>query len=343
MQNKRTIFIIAGLLLLAGLAIISLQFGAYKFQGNLWDVLVEVVIGKPASNPTDSYVFFSIRLPRIVMSILVGSALAVSGTALQGMFKNPLATPNLIGVTAGASLFAAITIVLGSYLKSFIPDALHFFLLSIMAFLGAIITMIFVYRISTTKRKTNVVIMLLAGVAITALSGAITGFLTYLTDEEELRDLIFWTLGSLGGSSWLKVGILAVVILLAYSLLLNKGKALNAMMLGEQDATHLGVPVEKIKKQIIVLTALLVGTCVAFTGTIGFVGLIIPYILRLIFSSNYYIILPLSAIGGGVLLLIADTLSRVIVAPTEMPIGVLTAFLGTPIFIAILIRHKKLL
>src|SRR5699024_6521507 len=199
----------------------------------------------------------------------------------------------------------------------------------------------FVYRMSTTRGKTNVVIMLLAGVAISALAGAVTGFLTYLTEEQELRDLTFWTLGSLGGATWLKNAILAVVIAFSYLFLINKGKALNAMMLGEQDAAHLGISVEKIKKSIIILTALMVGTCVAFAGAIGFVGLIVPYILRLMFKSNYDIILPLSAVVGSILLLCADTVSRTIVAPSEMPIGVLTAFLGAPIFIAILVRYKR--
>src|SRR5699024_3072334 len=133
---------------------------------------------------------------------------------------------------------------------------------------------------------------------------------TYLTDDEQLRDLTFWTLGSLGGATWLKNAILAVIIGFSYVFLIHKGKALNAMMLGEKDAGHLGIPVEKIKKQIIILTALMVGTCVAFSGAIGFVGLIIPYILRLVFKSNYHVILPLSAVLGSILLLAADTFSR---------------------------------
>jgi iron complex transport system permease protein len=173
------------------------------------------------------------------------------------------------------------------------------------------------------------------------MAGATTGFLIYLSKEEQLRDLTFWNLGSLGGATWTKNAILAVVILIAFFFLITKGKALNAMMLGERDAQHLGIPVEKIKKRIVVLTALMVGTCVAFSGTIGFVGLIVPYILRLIFKSNYHIILPMSAIFGSILLLSADTISRTIAAPSEIPIGILTAFMGAPIFIIILIRSKK--
>lgn len=341
MQNKLGAYIIGGSIVLSLLALISLNIGVYKFETSIIEMIKDKILGINNIDSGDWYVFSEIRLPRVIMAMLIGSALAVSGAAMQGMFKNPLATPSLIGVTSGASLFAAIAIVLGSFIKLILPDFLHELIISLMAFLGAILTMVFVYRISTTQRKTNVVIMLLASVAISAMAGAITGFLIYLTDEEELRSLTFWTLGSLGGATWIKNLILALIIGFSYLFLLNKGKALNAMMLGEQDAAHLGISVEKVKKQIIILTALMVGTCVAFAGTIGFVGLIIPYILRLLFSSNYHIILPLSAVSGAVLLLFADTFSRTIVAPSEMPIGIVTAFLGAPVFIAILIRYKK--
>ncbi|MGB3452451.1 MAG: iron ABC transporter permease [Moheibacter sp.] len=344
MQNKLGAYIIFGLTALVILGLMSLTMGVYKFENDsFFGMVKDGFLGSENSDPGDWYVFSEIRLPRVVMAILIGSALAVSGAAMQGMFKNPLATPSLIGVTSGASLFAAIAIVLGSFIRQILPEFLHSLLISLMAFIGAILTMVFVYRMSTVQRKTNVVIMLLAGVAISAMAGAITGFLIYLTDDEELRNLTFWTLGSLAGASWQKNLILALVIGVSYIFLINKGKALNAMMLGEQDAAHLGIPVEKVKKQIVIFTALMVGACVAFAGTIGFVGLIIPYILRLIFKSNYHIILPLSAVAGSILLLCADTFSRTIVAPSEMPIGVITAFLGAPVFIAILIRFKKAL
>lgn len=340
MKNSLPLYITLAVILLLLCAIFSLMLGVYDFSDNsIWKVLT----GSDSVSSSESYVLYKIRLPRIVMAILIGSALAVSGTCIQGMFKNPLATPSLIGVTSGASLFAALSIVLGSSIRPYLPEVIQYSLISIMAFLGAILTMIFVYRVSTSQKKTNVMIMLLAGVAISALAGAITGFLTYLTNDEQLRDLTFWTLGSLGGATWIKNAMLAAVIMVCYFFLINKGKSLNALMLGEQDAAHLGVPVERIKKQIIILTALLVGTSVSFAGAIGFVGLIVPYILRLIFKSNYHIILPLSAVVGSILLLSADTISRTIVAPSEMPIGVLTAFLGAPIFMAILIRFKKMI
>jgi iron complex transport system permease protein len=333
---------ISGILLLVALAVTSLYMGVYVFEKHSLAELIQGLITNDDSiSESDRFVMMDLRLPRLVMAVLIGSALAVSGTCLQGMFKNPLATPDLIGITSGASLFAAVAIVLGSFLKPYIPEAFHFSFLSIMAFIGALLTMVLVYRISTSGGKTNVVIMLLTGVAITALGFAITGFLIYISKEEQLRDLTFWNLGSLAGATWTKNTILAVIVTVSYFFLINKGKALNAMMLGERDAQHLGIPVERIKKQIVVLTALMVGTSVAFAGTIGFIGLIVPYILRLIFKSNYHIILPMSAIFGGVLLLTADTISRTIAPPSEIPIGILTAFMGAPIFIAILIRSRN--
>lgn len=342
MPNKLSIHLITSILLLIFLAIGALFMGVYDFGGKSpVTVLGEVITGSPNVSLSEKYVIWDVRMARIAMAILIGSILAVAGTSMQGMFKNPLATPDLIGITAGATLMAAITIVLGSHFREYLPDFLQYSLLSIAAFIGALLTTLLVYKISTTQGKTNVVIMLLSGVAISALGFASTGFLIYLSKDEQLRDLTFWNLGSLGGATWGKNGILLIVMVLSYSVLIHKGKALNAMMLGEKDAEHLGINVEKIKKQIVVLVALMIGACVAFSGTIGFVGLIVPYILRLIFKSNYQIILPLSAVMGSILLLIADTFSRTIVAPSEIPIGVLTAFMGAPVFIAILIRFKK--
>lgn len=342
MQNRLSIYLLFSLLLLALLAVVSLYMGVYVFEKQTIAETISGIFNNDGTvSDSDRFVIIDIRLPRIVMGILIGSALSVSGTCLQGMFRNPLATPDLLGITAGASLFAAITIVLGAYIKPYIPEVFHFSLLSIMAFIGALITMMLVYRMSTIDGKTNIVVMLLTGVAITALGFAVMGLLIYLSKEEELRDLTFWNLGSLGGATWTKNGILAIVIIVCYSFLINKGKALNAMMLGEKDAEHLGIPVERIKKQIVILTSLMIGCCVAFAGTISFVGLIVPYILRLIFRSNYHIILPLSAVWGSLLLLTADTISRTIAPPSEIPIGILTAFMGAPIFIIILIRSRK--
>lgn len=304
-------------------------------------VLVKFLRGDPDLELSDKYVIWDVRAARIIMAIFIGSMLAVSGTSLQGLFKNPLATGEAIGLTSGATLLAAVAIVLGGYFKQYLPEMVQFSLTGFSAFIGALLAMMLVYRISTSAGKTNVVMMLLSGVAITSIGFSVTGFLIYLSKDEQLRDLTFWNMGSLAAATWTKNIVLAVVMVVSYFVLLPKGKALNAMMLGERDAQHLGINVERLKKQIVIIASLMVGTSVAFSGTIGFVGLIVPYILRLLFKSDYTFILPLSAVLGSILLLIADTISRSIVAPSELPIGILTSLIGGPIFIAILIKFKK--
>ncbi len=329
-------------ILLVILAVWSLNTGVYDFGGkSAFEVLGKVMKGDSTLSLSDKYVVWEVRAARIIMAILIGSMLSVSGTSLQGLFRNPLATGDLIGLTAGATLMAAITIVLGGYFREYLPEVVQFSLVGIAAFIGSLLAMLLVYRISTSGGKTNVVMMLLTGVAISAIGFSIVGFLIYISKDEQLRDLTFWNMGSLAAATWTKNIILTVILILSYSILLRKGKALNAMMLGEKDAQHLGINVEKLKKQIVIIVSLMVGSCVAFSGTIGFVGLIVPYILRLLFKSNYNYILPLSAILGSVLLLSADTISRSIVQPSELPIGILTAMMGAPIFIAILMKFKK--
>ncbi|MDH6253157.1 iron complex transport system permease protein [Chryseobacterium sp. H1D6B] len=341
-QSKLYFYFTLSAVLLVIIAVMALNTGVYDFNGvSPFTVFWQFVKGDQSLSLSDKYVIWDVRAARIVMAVLVGSMLAVSGTSLQGLFKNPLATGESIGLTSGATLLAAIAIVLGGHFREYLPEFVQFSLVGIAAFLGALLAMMLVYRISTSAGKTNVVMMLLSGVAITSIGFSITGFLIYISKDDQLRDLTFWNMGSLAAATWTKNSVLAVVILISYIVLLPKGKALNAMMLGEKDAQHLGINVERLKKQIVVITALMVGTCVAFSGTIGFVGLIVPYILRLLFKSNYTYILPLSAICGSVLLLIADTFSRSIVAPSELPIGILTSLIGGPIFIAILIKFKK--
>lgn len=341
-QSKLYLYITLTTILLFIIAVWSLNIGVYDFGGkSAFEVLGKVITGDTSLSLSDKYVAWDVRAARIVMAIIIGSMLSVSGTSLQGLFRNPLATGDLIGLTAGATLMAAITIVLGGYFRDYLPEAVQFSLVGIAAFIGSLLAMLLVYRISTSGGKTNVVMMLLTGVAISAIGFSITGFLIYISKDEQLRDLTFWNMGSLAAATWTKNIILTVILIISYSILLPKGKALNAMMLGEKDAQHLGINVEKLKKQIVIIVSLMVGSCVAFSGTIGFVGLIVPYILRLLFKSNYNFILPLSAIFGSILLLTADTISRSIVEPSELPIGILTAMMGAPIFIAILLKFKK--
>lgn len=339
MRKKIAVYKVLFYLLLILALVAALYLGAYDFNQSLIEIITTYL--KIGEHTPDSFVLIELRIPRILMAILTGAALAISGASLQGLFKNPLASPDLIGITSGAVLFAALTIVFGSAVMHLLSPFFRYALLSIMAFIGALLTMIFVYRMATSKGKTHILVLLLSGVAISALTGAVTGFLTYLSTEEELRNLTFWSLGSLAGANWWKVALVFIVVSVGSVLLLRKGKVLNALMLGENEAMHLGFNIEKTKRQIIVIVALMVGSVVAFNGTIGFIGLVVPYILRFVFGSNYHILLPLSMLLGAVILLVADTISRTIVIPAELPIGILTAIMGAPVFISILINYKR--
>lgn len=293
-------------------------------------------------NSTQEAILWVIRLPRIVLAVLVGSALGISGASIQGIFRNPLAAPDLIGISGGAALFAAGMIVFRHSLSPIIPSWLGAFMLPFAAFIGGIVATVFVYRISSSNGKTNVATMLLAGIAINAISGAGIGYLIFIANDNQLRDITFWSLGSLSGAVWSSVLIVAPFILLAIILLPRLSGSLNAMLLGEDEAKNLGVNTERVKRWIIILVALAVGTSVAVTGIIAFVGLVVPHLLRLMMGPDHRFLLPGSAMLGACLLLASDLVARTVVAPMELPIGIITASIGAPFFLWLLLRNKKL-
>ncbi|MBN9445158.1 MAG: iron chelate uptake ABC transporter family permease subunit [Bosea sp.] len=288
----------------------------------------------------DALVVLNIRLPRVLLGLLVGAGLAVSGALMQGLFRNPLADPGLVGVSAGAGLAAAATIVLGDRFLAGTLMKLPFAALPFGAFCGGLVSTLVLYLIATREGRTSVATMLLAGVALGALSGALTGLLAYLSDDRQLRDLTFWSLGSLGGASWSKLSAVAPIILpllLAMPLL---ARGLNGLMLGEAEAYHLGIPVQRIKALAILLVALAVGASVASAGLIGFIGIVVPHLIRLSVGPDHRLLLPLSALGGAILLVAADIVARLIVAPAELPIGIVTAAIGAPFFLWLLLRRS---
>ncbi|NKB77670.1 MAG: iron chelate uptake ABC transporter family permease subunit [Gammaproteobacteria bacterium] len=282
-----------------------------------------------------------IRIPRLILAIIVGGGLAITGTVLQALFRNPMADPGLLGVSSGAAFGAAATIVFG---VSFFAQAFAVFgnwLLILVAFAGSFISLSVVYRLATFNRRTDIPTMLLAGVAVNAITGAMIGLLSYIASDTQLRDLIFWSLGSLGITDWWKLGATALIATPACFALLFHARALNANLLGESEARHLGFDVEKIKKRLIILVALVVSVVVAVSGVIGFVGLVVPHLLRLVVGPDHRLLLPASALAGAILLIMADIIARTIVAPAEIPIGIITAVLGGPFFLGLLIRHKR--
>lgn len=286
-------------------------------------------------------ILINIRLPRVVLAVLVGAALAISGASMQGLFRNPLADPGLIGVSSGAALATALAMVVVSSLAIPIIESLGSALIPMAAFAGGTFATILVYRLSTSNGKTDVATMLLAGIAINAMAGALIGFMIFLADDNQLRDLTFWTLGSLGGAMWSSVLIVLPFLLAAILFLPRLSKGLNTIMLGESEAKHLGVRVERLKKIIIVFVGLAVGAAVSVSGMIGFVGLVVPHILRLWIGPDHRFLMPGSAILGGLLLLGSDLAARTIVSPAELPIGVITASIGAPFFLWLLLRNRQ--
>ncbi|TAM09886.1 MAG: iron ABC transporter permease [Nevskiaceae bacterium] len=321
--------------LAASVAIIALCTGAAQLSPTqVWTALVPAHDTGTGPNPA---IVTVIRLPRLLLALLVGAVLAVSGAAMQGLFRNPLADPGLIGVSAGAALGAVCVIVLGSHLP-WLAGALS---IPLAAALGGLAATLIVYRLGRGLAGTDVATLLLAGIAINAIAGAGTGLLTYFADDRELRSLTFWLMGSLGGASWSQLAVVAPFLLLALVGLCTLGRPLNAFLLGEDVASHLGYPVERIKILTIVLCAVGVGAAVAVTGAIGFVGLVVPHLLRLSVGANHRLLLPASALLGAAGLTLADTASRTVVAPAELPIGILTALFGGPFFIYLLTRRRR--
>jgi iron complex transport system permease protein len=286
-------------------------------------------------------VLLAIRLPRAVAGILVGGALAVAGAALQGLFRNPLADPALIGVSNGAALAAVMVIVLGGALAAILPPVVGQALLPLAAFGGGLAATFVVYRIASREGRTDVATMLLAGVAVNALAAAGIGFMVFLSDEQQLRDLNYWLLGSLGGVTWDRLIFAGLPMLLGAAALPLFARQLNALLLGESEAGHLGFHVERSKRLIVVLAALAAGTAVALTGVISFVGLVVPHVVRLCVGPDHRLLMPLSILLGASLLLVADLFARTLVLPAELPIGILTACVGGPFFIWLLLRRKK--
>jgi len=315
------------------------------------NIPIDVIIQQSAnlllqSSSTDIHtnqintILFDIRLSRICLAFLIGAILAISGAVMQGLFRNPLAAPSLIGVSSGASVGASIVIVLaGTWLQN--NALLGLSVVAVGAFVGSFLITLLVFRLSTSTLGTSVTTMLLAGIAISALAGAVNSLLSYFADNEMLRQISIWQMGNLSTANWARVSVVAVVAVFVLVLFPRESKSLNALLLGESEARHLGIDVQRVKKKLILLTTLGIGTAVAVAGMIGFVGLIVPHMVRLLIGPDHRCLLPVSALAGGILLLIADTLARVIIAPVELPTGILTAILGAPFFIMLLIQQRR--
>lgn len=290
--------------------------------------------------PTLRVVVWNVRLPRVLLALVAGAGLAACGVLMQALFRNPLADPALIGVSAGAGLGAVGIIVLGTTWFAGLNQLFGIWSLPLAAFAGALGTAAIVFRLASRDGQIEPTTMLLCGIAINALMGAAIGLLTFVATDEQLRNLTFWTLGSLGSASWSL--LLATSVPLAAVLLASPWLAprLNALLLGESEAIHLGVPVEQLKRVVILLTAATAGAVVAACGIIGFVGLVAPHVARLLIGPDHRGVLPLAALLGAALLTGGDLVARTLVRPAELPIGILTALIGGPFFLWLLRRRR---
>ena len=278
-------------------------------------------------------VWLTVRLPRVLLAVVVGCALASSGAVMQGLFRNPLADPGLLGISSGAALAVALTIVMPFAL----PPLLALYSHMISAFVGSLAISLIVFTLSRFGHG-GLSRLLLTGIAINALCGAAVGVLTYISDDQQLRQFSLWSMGSLGQAQWPTLAVASSLILPACIATFFMSRRLNILQLGEEDAHYLGVNVRRTQLQLLLLSALLVGAAVAVSGVIGFIGLVIPHLLRMRIGADHRWLLPGSAMAGACLLLLADTLARTLVAPAEMPVGLITSIIGGPYFLWLILR-----
>lgn len=330
---RLTPLLVIGLL---GICVLSLTQGAAGLR--LPDMLA--ALRGEGLTLRDKVILFDIRLPRLVMGLSVGAALAVSGVLLQGLFRNPLADPGIVGVGAGAGLGAVLAIVAGGLLPAGIAAMFGLHLVPIAAFFGGWASTLLLYRVASSGGRTQVALMLLAGIALAAIAGALTGVLVYLADDKQLRDLTFWSMGSLAGATWQRLAATLPLILPVLIFAPRLGRGLNALALGEAQAGHLGVDVQRVKRAAVFGVAAATGAAVAVSGGIGFVGIVVPHLLRQALGPDHRSLLPNAALLGAGLLVLADLAARTLIAPAELPIGIITALLGAPVFLWILLHQK---
>ena len=281
-------------------------------------------------------ILFNLRFPSIILCILVGLGLGSSGAILQGLFRNPLVDPGFIGVSSGAGVGAILGIMFGGFFDLYFPEYLEPFLISILAISGSFLTTIIVYKMSKVYSKTNIMVMLLSGIAINALAGSIIGLLISISSDEEMRMFTFWGMGNLESKNWIQVAISSVLILSSFFMVLKNKKKLDIFMLGDAEAYQLGLNVEYLKKEIIVIASVMVGISVAFCGMIGFIGLVTPHLIRLLIGPKHNYLIPCSALLGAILILLSELFSK----KMGIPIGVITSAIGAPFFIWLIFAQK---
>ena len=328
-------------LLLAVSALLSLSVGPTGITlASLPRVLAAMLSGSSdAATAREGLVLFEFRLPRTLIAMFVGASLGVAGAMMQGLFRNPLADPGIIGVSAGAALAAVATIALGNAALAWALKPFGFFALPVAAFLGGFVTTGALVLIAGRGGQIMTGTLLLAGIAIAALANALVGLIAFASNDQELRDLTLWTLGSLGGASWPKVLAVAPFAVLVAAIVPFLVRSLNGLLLGEAEAFYLGINVERTKRVIVVATAACVGAAVAVSGIIAFAGIVVPHVVRILAGPDHRVVLPGSALLGASLMLVADVVARMIVRPAELPVGIIVAIVGAPVFLHLVLKR----
>lgn len=337
-----TLYLLLGVLLLLSM-LAAIRTGAVGITYSDIVVSLAKVFGLHPNTRTEPIiegVFLYIRLPRVLLCVVIGAGLSVSGALMQALFRNPIVEPGLIGTSSGAAFGAALVFVVGKSFFTQYSELLGTFILPLSAFTFSLIATLLVYRLSSSFGKVTVTIMILVGVAINAIAASCTGFLSYIARDPQARSITFWNLGTFSGANWNSVMLVYAVTIPSIFLVLRYSKALNALLLGESEAGYLGIDTNKLKMRIIILNTLIVAVGTSAVGVIGFVGLIVPHLLRMIKGSDNRFLIIGSALLGAVIMNVADMVSRSIIAPAELPIGIVTSFVGAPVFIWILRRQK---
>lgn len=338
---NKIIYIILSVLLVF-IIVLSLSRGAIRFSlKDIYIYFADLFGGNINKNDTYENIFFLIRVPRVLLVIVTGAVLSVSGFLMQSLFRNPIVEPGIIGTSAGAALGAAIVFVFGKVDFFSHLSFMSGFLLPACAFLGGLLATYLVYWFSASFGKINVISMVLAGIAVNAMAGGGTGFLSFLARDPQARSITFWNLGTFSGADWNSVIIVYTAAIPSIIYILFNSKSLNALILGETEAEYLGINIDRLKFRLILINTLMVSIATSMVGVISFVGLIVPHIFRLIKGSDSRFLTISSALAGAGLMLLADLLARTLISPAEIPIGIITAFIGAPLFLFLLKRMRK--
>jgi iron complex transport system permease protein len=330
--------------LLVGAVVASAGIGAFTFTPAEMARYLGQAAGWLPADASDALarnVFLKLRLPRVLVAGLTGAILGVSGTIMQGIFRNPIVEPGLAGTSAGAAFGAALVFVLGENTTMAFMAPLGTLAVPVVAFIGSFLATMLVYRVSVSFGKVNVFTLLLAGIAVNAVCSAGTGFLSYIAHDPQARNITFWNLGTFTTATWRGAMMIGAVFVICFLWSLRHGKSLNALMLGEDEAATLGVDPARLILKLIILNTIMVAVDTAMVGVIAFIGLVVPHVLRMVKSADYTFLLPASALFGAVLMEVIDIVARLVIKPAELPIGIITAVVGAPVFLYILLRQQK--